>query len=83
MFGRFFQGRQDKLVDSSYDVCHEDIDWVIKHKVEFELKNIAFLLAFEHLRPLFLLWQVGKRKDLIKVKSLSQRRSLMISPNEI
>jgi hypothetical protein len=61
MFGRFFQGRKDKLVDSSYDVCQTDIDWVIKHKVEFELKNIAFLLAFEHLRPLFLLWQVGQR----------------------
>jgi hypothetical protein len=61
MFGRFFTGHQDKLVDSTYDVSQEDIDWVIKYKVEFELKNIAFLLAFEHLRPLFLLWQVGQR----------------------
>jgi hypothetical protein len=83
MFNRFFQGHQDSLIESGYDVSQKDIDWVVDNKVDLELRHIAYLLAFEELRPVFLLWQIGERREHIKVKTLSQNRSMMISPNEV
>jgi hypothetical protein len=62
-FNRFFLGSSPSLVDGGYDVSQQDIDWVIEHKEKFELENVANLLAFEHLRPIFLLWQLGERRE--------------------
>jgi hypothetical protein len=83
MFIRFFQGFVDHPIEKDYDVSEQDIDWVIENKQKFELENVAILLAHEYVRPVFLLWQIGERREQIKVKTLSKRRSIMLSPSEI